>query len=172
MLSWGLFFAFPDDDNAVIEIPEAPVVADNPVVQVPQIVSTIEDTATRTEIVMPEPSGDLLILPEKGSMPAVEVTPVVETPVVEAGSVSIKAVQTSWVEVADKEGNIVLSRILKANEVFDVPAGDGMKMITGNAGGVRLILDGKELPKLGSVGDVRRNLSLNVDDLKKTFNLN
>lgn len=173
----GLIFALRDGDDVVAEIPEAPVVVAKPAVQAPVIVSTIEDSQTRTEIVMPEPSSDLLILPETVVVPvSKEVAVVAPADIVEAsaqtGNVSVKAVQTSWVEIADSQGNIILSRILKANEVFEVPSGEGMKMITGNAGGVRIILDGKELPKLGSVGDVRRNFSLNAADLKKTFNLN
>ena len=169
----GLIFAMPDDE-VEIAIPEVPVVVAPPA-QAPEIVSTIDEDQTSTQIIMPSPTQELLILPDaEAPTPATvqdESSPVAEK-TVQTSSVQIKAVQTSWVEVADAQGNIILSRVLKANEVFDVPNGKGMKMITGNAGGIRIILDGKELPKLGSVGDVRRNIALDPDSLKKTFNIN
>ncbi len=168
----GIIFALPSDETDIIEIPEPPIIAEP--VETPQIVSTIQDQQTRTEIVMPEVSENLLILPETKEPEVLADAVSLEEPVTppKVSSVTIKALQTSWVEIADGQGNIILSRILKADETFDVPEGDGMKMITGNAGGILVLLNGQELPKLGSVGDVRRNLSLNPDDLRKTFNLN
>lgn len=184
ILVLGLIFALPDKGEVAVEIPEAPVVASEPEILPPEIVSPIDSTTIEQapEIIISSPvegqeNEDFLILPETSPSQDTTVTPSQEevTLTVEnkvASRVTITAVQTSWIEVADAQGNIVLSRILKAGETYEVPQGKGMKMITGNAGGVRLTLDGQELPKLGSVGDVRRNLSLNPDDLQQIFNLN
>ena len=75
--------------------------------------------------------------------------------------VTVRAVERSWVQIRDGDGDIVFSRILNAGETYRVPGEAGRaSMITGNAGGVVLVLDGQQLPALGDVGEVRRNIPL------------
>ncbi|MCP1336136.1 helix-turn-helix domain-containing protein [Futiania mangrovi] len=75
--------------------------------------------------------------------------------------VTVRAVERAWVQIRDGDGDIVFSRILNAGETYRVPGDAGTAtMITGNAGGVVLVLDGQQLPALGDVGEVRRNIPL------------
>lgn len=72
-----------------------------------------------------------------------------------------------WMEVTDPEGNVVLSRTLRAGDVYRVPDREGLVFVTGNAGGLEIKVDGEVVPKLGGTGSVRSNVKLNPELLKQ-----
>lgn len=74
--------------------------------------------------------------------------------------VQIKASKDSWLQVRDGQGQLLITRVLKPGETYFVPNEPGITMVTGNAGGVDLVVDGKDQPKLGAVGQVLKNVSL------------
>jgi cytoskeleton protein RodZ len=74
--------------------------------------------------------------------------------------ISIRAVEESWIQVKDKEGRVLTSRLLRAGDVYKVPNLAGLRLLTGNAGGTRLSLDGTELAPLGDANQVLRDVSL------------
>jgi len=67
--------------------------------------------------------------------------------------------------VRDSNGNLVMTRILEPGEVYRVPNTPGLRMVTGNAGGIRITVDGVETPSLGGMGDVVRNIVLDGERL-------
>ncbi len=84
----------------------------------------------------------------------------------------VKAITSSWISVVDvskldveagKTGEI-FSRQLKANDVYYAPQGDQIFLKSGNAGGIRLVVDGKLLEPVGRNGQVRY-VSLNAQSL-------
>lgn len=79
-----------------------------------------------------------------------------ETP---AGRVVIIAKADSWIQIRGSQG-VVMSRLLRSGDRFDVPAGEDMTLRTGNAGGTVIMIDGKALPPLGETGKVISGLSL------------
>lgn len=81
----------------------------------------------------------------------------------------LKIVQNSWVEIKDKEGNEVVSRVLKAGDKYFVPSRPDLFMSLGNSGGVKIEIAGEDLPNLGSPGQVLRNVPLDIEVLKKKF---
>lgn len=81
----------------------------------------------------------------------------------------LKIVQNSWVEIKDKEGKEVVSRVLKAGDKYFVPSRPDLFMSLGNSGGVRIEIGGEDLPNLGSPGQVLRNVPLDIEILKKKF---
>ncbi len=60
---------------------------------------------------------------------------------------------------------MVFSRILKAGEVFPVVQNRVLLLTAGNAGGLRIVVDGRVLPALGPTGAVRQNIRLDADAL-------
>lgn len=80
--------------------------------------------------------------------------------------VTIKAEKESWVLVTDSKGNTVFDQTLKPGETYNVPAGKGLKLTTGNAGGISFAMDGKGLPKLGQSDSVVRAIPLEPEKLK------
>lgn len=87
--------------------------------------------------------------------------------VVGSGPVVIHALEDSWVKVADGETGSVKIGIMKAGETYQVPALPGLKLLTGNAGAIEIIVGGKTLPPLGEKGEVVKGLSLDPTDLAK-----
>jgi RodZ C-terminal domain len=70
-----------------------------------------------------------------------------------AGRIVLKARADSWVEVRDPESNATLvARLLKTGDVYRMPDKPGLKLLTGNAGGLVVMVDGEVAPPLGSFG--------------------
>lgn len=74
--------------------------------------------------------------------------------------VVIRANRDSWIEIRDKDDSVVLQRVLRQGETFNVPDQKGLVMTTGNAGGIVIELEGKPLQSLGSLGVVKRGIKL------------
>jgi len=71
----------------------------------------------------------------------------------------------SWVQVRADNNEIVMTRALKPGDTYLVPNRSDLTMMTGSAGGLEIKVDGKSIPPLGRVGEVRRNIPLDPDRL-------
>ncbi len=80
--------------------------------------------------------------------------------------ITVKALDSVWLEIRDAHNKPILSRVLKAGDSYDVPDQPGLKMDTGNAGALEFSLDGQNTPPLGVKGDVLRNMPLDPATLK------
>jgi len=80
--------------------------------------------------------------------------------------IRINARLDTWVKIVDHNGRTVLNRVLTAGESYDVPDEAGLKMITGNAGGMDILVDGSPIAPLGEPGKVRRDVALDPEMLK------
>lgn len=78
----------------------------------------------------------------------------------------LKATQDAWVQVRDREGNLLLTRVLRVGDSYKVPNQADLTLLTGNAGGLEITVDGGRLPALGPVGAVRRNIPLDPQALR------
>ncbi len=72
----------------------------------------------------------------------------------------LRAVQDSWVQVRDRQDALLLTRVLRDGDTYYVPTQDGLTLLTGNAGGIVIEVDGVALAPLGPVGAVRRQIAL------------
>jgi cytoskeleton protein RodZ len=90
------------------------------------------------------------------------ITPAVPAAVVPpAREIVINVKQRAWVEVRDKQNKAILSRIIKPGESFVVPEENyGLRLDTGNAGGLEFSVNGQVLRPLGAVGDILRGIVL------------
>jgi cytoskeleton protein RodZ len=80
--------------------------------------------------------------------------------------IRIHARLDTWVKIVDHNGRTVLNRVLTSGESYDVPDEAGLKMITGNAGGMDILVDGAAIAPLGEPGKVRRDVALDPEKLK------
>lgn len=81
--------------------------------------------------------------------------------------IRIVATADSWLQIRAPGGGTVFSRILRAGETYDLPPeAVGASMITGNAGGIEIQVDGRTLPPLGAAGVVKRNIVLDRQALQ------
>lgn len=78
----------------------------------------------------------------------------------------LRANADAWLQVRDRSGQVLLSRVLRAGESWEVPERPDLLLTTGNAGGTDLLLDGIATPPLGGSGMVRRDLPLDPDLIK------
>src|SRR5690606_7324452 len=72
----------------------------------------------------------------------------------------LEALQSSWVEIKDAKGIVLFTNILKEGQLLPIPDQEGVTLTTGNAGGLRVILDGQALQPLGKNNEVKRGVVL------------
>ena len=82
----------------------------------------------------------------------------------------LTATADSWVQVRDDQQNVLLTRMLQPGDSYRVPNRGGLTLLTGNAGGLRVEVDGVEVARLGPIGAVRRDIRLDPDALKLPAN--
>lgn len=79
--------------------------------------------------------------------------------------VVLAATSDSWVQVRDAEGELLLTQVLRTGDSFLVPNQPGVTMRTGNAGGLSITVDGRQIASLGALGDVIDGVLLEPDRL-------
>ncbi len=152
-----------------------PVVASNVPVRAaaPTPVLPPSDAASETEVQFPP--QPVQISPTTSTAMAAEPPAAQAMPATESGAAAIgaarivlKAKSDSWVEVRDPQSNsLLVARLLRAGDAYDVPDKPSLKLVTGNAGGLLVVVDGEAIPPLGKDGAVRRNITLDPDVLRR-----
>jgi cytoskeleton protein RodZ len=71
-----------------------------------------------------------------------------------------------WVQVREKQGQVLLNRVLRAGESWPVPMKPQLLLTTSNAGAMQLLVDGVAAPPLGAMGAMRRDVPLDPDMVK------
>jgi len=84
----------------------------------------------------------------------------------ETSRVLLRFTGDTWVQVKERGGQTLVSKVMKAGETFAVPGRDNLVLTTGNAGRVDILVDGTLVPPLGGAGAVRKDVSLDPDQLK------
>ena len=79
--------------------------------------------------------------------------------------ITLIARQDSWVQVRDRNGIVIWTRILRPGDAYRVPNQGGLSFSTGNAGALDVSVDGKPAPSLGGIGVVRHNIPLDPGKL-------
>ena len=80
----------------------------------------------------------------------------------------ISAISPAWVEISDIETDqVLLTRVLYAGDRYLVPNKTGLVLMTGNAGGIEIMVDGENVPSIGPKGSVRRNVWLDPVALRQ-----
>lgn len=79
----------------------------------------------------------------------------------------IEATEDSWIEVKDIKSKVIMSKIVKKNETIKLPYQKDLILVTGNAGGIVIKINNKTINTLGKSGEVKRNISLNLENLIK-----
>ncbi len=92
--------------------------------------------------------------------------PAVEPVKPDASRIVVRAKSDAWIQVRDRGGQILLNRVLRSGEAWQVPGKPSLLLTTGNAGGTELLVDGTPAASLGNDGAVRRDLPLDADAIK------
>jgi cytoskeleton protein RodZ len=79
--------------------------------------------------------------------------------------IELVASADAWVQVTEN-GSLVLTRLMHAGDRFLVPNRSGLTLMTGNAGGLNVLVDGQKAPPLGAQGQVVRDVALTAERLR------
>lgn len=75
-------------------------------------------------------------------------------------SMELQFEQDSWTEVTTSEGQTIFSGLARRGTRQRFESQDGFRLTLGNAGGVKVTVDGRALEPLGGSGQVVRNLAV------------
>lgn len=94
-----------------------------------------------------------------------------ETPSADIGGetavsrIVLRAETDSWIEIRADDTSLVYSGLLREGQRYSVPERPGLRMVTGNAGGLEILVDGQAIARLGPPGAVIRDIDLDPDGL-------
>ena len=80
--------------------------------------------------------------------------------------ITLRATGDSWVQVRAADDTLLMTRIMRAGDSYRVPNQPGLKLMTGNAGELEILVDGEVVPAIGPAGSVKRNVLLDPARLK------
>ena len=88
-------------------------------------------------------------------------------PVASRPRIVVRARLNSWIQVRDDIGNqLLVTRLLRTGDHYEVPDQPGLRLLTGNAGALEILVDGELVPAIGDEGAVRRNVILDAEKLR------
>ncbi len=79
----------------------------------------------------------------------------------------LEALQPSWIQVSDAKEQVLLKKVLRPGEKYFVPDEKGITLITSNAGGLTVSVDGAVVQSLGKSGEILRGVAMNPEELKR-----
>lgn len=77
-----------------------------------------------------------------------------------SGPVVLNAIEATWIEVREQSGQVVTGKLLQPGDSYTVPSKEGLRLTTGNAGGLQILVGGRKAPSVGPRGAVRRDIHL------------
>jgi cytoskeleton protein RodZ len=103
--------------------------------------------------------------------PNIEVSPEpskqTQLPKASSSRIILVALADSYIQVRDNNVNqLLVTRLLRKGQRYEVPDRSGLTLITGNAGALKILVDGVVVPGIGPIGAIRRNVILDVVKLK------
>ena len=72
----------------------------------------------------------------------------------------------SWINVRERQGPVLLNRVMRTGETWPVPQRAQLLLTTGNAGATELMVDGQLTAPLGANGVVKRDIPLDPELVK------
>lgn len=80
----------------------------------------------------------------------------------------VRARRNSWIQVRDNKANkLLLTQLLKTGDSYQVPNRLGLVLLTGNAGALDILVDGKPVPDLAPPGTIMKNITLDPEKLRQ-----
>lgn len=139
--------------------------------QMPEQLSlAAEDTASTAARLEQEMAPNSPAIGSKDTGSTAESTVSTTEGVIPSGTgIRLAAIKDSWVQVYNSSKKTVYAGIMHAGDTYDVPDGQVYTLNTGNAGGVKIILDGQETRPLGADGQVLRSINLTASDLQRFY---
>ena len=77
--------------------------------------------------------------------------------------ITLKIFKPTWIQLRNKENQIVLSRLMVDNEEYSYSVVDNFTLTTGNAGNILVLINGNARGKVGKKGEVIDSLVISSD---------
>jgi cytoskeleton protein RodZ len=181
--AYALWYKYSDGHRVgaeVANVPErlAPLADRQPGTVSPQVASILpppaapptppaaSPTSAAAAPVQPAPPPAAVQVPVPVPVPVAVAPPPPQQPAVAASRVVLRFKADSYVQVRDKQGPVLLNRVMRAGETWPVPRTPGLVLTTGNAGGTEILLDGQAAAPLGPNGAMKRDVSLEPEAIR------
>ena len=117
--------------------------------------------------VEPAPESEPEPKPEVKTKPAPEVAALPEPkPATGNSRITLRAITDCYIQVRDNDSDqLLITRLLKKGDSYNVPNRTGLSLITANAGALEILVDGTAVPSIGPIGAFRRNVLLEAEKL-------
>lgn len=115
----------------------------------------------------PIPAPDVMATTPTSSPSEALASPV--NPALIESKIVLRSSADSWIQILNTDNEVVFSRILQRGETYPVPNQSGLRLDTGNAGGLEILVEGRLLPPIGASGSVRRDVPLDVVKLNSLY---
>lgn len=157
-----------------------PVPGDNPLASLPTLSSSAAAPQTASASSSADATPPVAVTPPVTTAPAApqmataappstDAPAATPAPAAAAGSrVTLQGAGYAWIQVRDGK-TVVTERVLRKGDSWSVPNRPGLVLRTGNAGAIRIIIDGTPVALLGSPGEVRRGVPLDPDRLRASL---
>lgn len=184
-VAWGLqtdkgrdfVINIPDAPEIARQFSSAPVIQDKVALEGESVegASAIDSSdLTEQVVIAPEAATDIAAPedtlaetePAQIQGPQIET---VQTPVPVPENIILTVIENSWIEIKGEGDKTLVSKVLKAGDRYFVPDRPDLKISLGNAGGVQIKIGDKTLGVLGELGQVRRDIPLDVAYLKRYY---
>lgn len=89
-----------------------------------------------------------------------------------SASIVIRALSNSWIQIRDDAAEVlILTRLLKKGDTYEVPKKVGLSLSTGNAGALEIVIDGTPVPPIGAEGEIKRGVVLDPKTLYSSLSV-
>jgi len=165
----------PEDKVAPVTLQATPEVVAQPPPK------TKPEPQPEPQSVVEEPSRDIVstpapvLVPETASLPPASTSPGTSGGAsAGTGKVTVRAVTNSWIQIRDDiAGELLLTRLLRAGDHYEVPDRKGLKLSTGNAGALEILLTAKPFPPLAArvmLGATWRSMRASLRPARRSAN--
>jgi cytoskeleton protein RodZ len=133
---------------------------------------TAPEAATTAPVTEPltvavKPTATVMVPP----VVATTVVPAPRAPVINVkrgkSRVMLEANDKSWVQITDGSNKVIYKKVMNPGEQFFVPDQKGMTLVTSNAGGLNVFVDGSKVQRIGRPGEILRGVELEPGELQK-----
>lgn len=129
--------------------------------------SAVTTSAAEPVTVAVKPTTTVMVPP----VVATNVVPTPRVPVINVkrgkSRVMLEANEKSWVQITDGSNKVIYKKVMNPGEQFFVPDQKGMTLVTSNAGGLNIFVDGNKVQRIGRPGEILRGVELEPGELQK-----
>ncbi|MCK5518235.1 MAG: helix-turn-helix domain-containing protein [Alphaproteobacteria bacterium] len=163
----------PTDEKIVSVMPVAAVLIPSPQLSPPSVAVVEKQPDVKPLITKPP---EITKLPEITKTPKITKTTEIKESLPKSSVINVRrgasrivlrSVQASWIQVTDARKKVLFMRVLRPGEQYFVPDQPGLSLVTANAGGLEIEVDGKIVQELGKPGEIVRGIVLDPKSLKK-----